>query len=56
MSDLDFCGDRAKKYQAELFTQLILHNLSVGQAAILSEDATNKLQTLGLPFPVIIVG
>lgn len=49
-------GDPLPMYQSQLFTQLIIRGNSPQQAMVIAEEATNKLKTLKLPVPVIIVG
>ena len=58
MADTQFltCKDPLQVYQAQLFTQLVIKGNSPQQAMVIAEEAAAKLKTLGLPFPVIIVG
>ena len=48
--------EEKNKYQAEVYTQLVLHGLSHQAAAERSKEAADFLWFKELPFPTIVVG
>jgi hypothetical protein len=48
--------EAGRRYHAALFTQLVLHGLSIESAKNRTNEAVDYINKLNIPFPEILVG